>query len=162
MNIKTKRGLTALAAVPFLAFGAPTAMAVATGATTFTQTDQGLVDSFPTNNPCTGAPGTVSDVYNDVFHVTVTPNGSASITGTQEAQFTFTPIDPSLPTYTGHFTDWFGAENIYGPMTTQTSTFTINAIGSDGSHLRFHEDAHFTLNPNGVVTVTFDHVTCGD
>jgi len=42
-----------------------------------------------------------------------------------------------------------------------TFTFTVNAKGTDGSHLRFHETAHFTANANGDVTVEFDRPTCG-
>ena len=40
-------------------------------------------------------------------------------------------------------------------------TFNINALGSDGSHLQFHDNAQATVNANGVVTVDFDHMSCG-
>jgi hypothetical protein len=52
------------------------AMAGGNGATTFTQTDHAVAESFPSPNPCTLDPGTVSDVHNDVFHGTINKTGS--------------------------------------------------------------------------------------
>lgn len=50
------------------------------GATTFTQTDHAVAESFPSPNPCTLDPGTVSDVHNDVFHGTINKTGSPLVT----------------------------------------------------------------------------------
>ena len=38
-----------------------------------------------------------------------------------------------------------------------------HATGSDGSTVTYHEVAHFTLNADGTLTVSFDEVslTCG-
>ena len=41
------------------------------------------------------------------------------------------------------------------------STFNVNALGADGSHLQFHDNAQATVNADGVVTVAFDHYSCG-
>ena len=70
------------------------------------------------------------------------------------------PVDSSQPTYRGHFTNWFGDEN-NKQNGVEHSTFNVNAWGSDGSHLLFHDNAHATMNANGVITVSFDHAFCG-
>ena len=159
MNTKTKRSLAALAAIPLMALGTPMAMAGGNGATTFTQTDHAVAESFSSPNPCTLDPGTVSDVHNDVFHGTTNKTGTW-FTGTIEGKFTFTPDDPSKVTYTGHFTTWFGDENNLRNGV-EHSTFNVNALGTDGTHLQFYDNAQATVNANGVVTVVFDHASCG-
>lgn len=159
MNTKTKRGLAAISIVPLLAFGAPTAMAGGNGATTFTDNLHGVIDVFQNPNPCTGDPGTVSAIENQIFHGTINQTGTW-FTGTIEGKFTFTPDDPTKITYTGHFATWFGDENNLNNGV-QHSTFNVNALGTDGSHLQFHDNAQATVNANGVVTVAFDHMSCG-
>ena len=66
--------------------------------------------------------------------------------------------DPSLPTFTGHFTQWFG-ENSNQQNFATTFTFTIIGTGSDGSSLKFHETAHFSATPQGA-TLEFDKPMC--
>ena len=157
---KTKLCLAALATISAVALGAPSAVAGGNGATTFTQNLHGVVDIINgTTNPCTGDPGTVSAIENQVFHGTINSTGSW-FTGTVEGQFTFTPDNPSKVTYTGHFTTWFGDENNLQNGVSH-STFNVNATGTDGSHLRFHDNAQATMNANGTVTVSFDHASCG-
>jgi hypothetical protein len=72
----------------------------------------------------------------------------------------FVPDDPSRPSYAGHFTEWFGDENNL-QNGVEHSTFNVEATGSDGSHLKFHDNSQATMNANGVVTVSFDHMFCG-
>ena len=55
-----------------------------------------------------------------------------------------------------HFGDENNLRNDVEP-----STFNVNATGSDGSHLVFHENDQAATNANGVVTVSFEHVICG-
>jgi len=151
--------LAALAAIPLMAFGVPTAMAGGNGATTTTDNAHGVIDVFHDVNPCTGDPGTVSAVENQVFHSTINKTG-AWFTGTVEGKFTFVPDDASKVTYTGHFATWFGEEDNLKSYV-KHSTFNVNAVGADGSHLQFHDNAQATLNANGTVTVSFDHASCG-
>jgi hypothetical protein len=159
MYTKTKLCLAALVSIPTLALGASSAVAGGNGATTFTDNQHGVIDVFASPNPCTGDPGTVSAVENQIFHGTINKTGSW-FTGTVEGQFTFTPTDPSKVSYTGHFATWFGDENnLHNGV--QHSTFNVNATGTDGSHLQFHDNAQATLNANGTVTVSFDHASCG-
>lgn len=159
MYTRTKLLLATLVSVPALALSATSAIAGGNGATTFTQNLHGVVDVFHDMNPCTGDPGTVSAIENQIFHGTINSTGSW-FTGTVEGQFTFTPDDPSKVTYTGHFATWFGDENNLRNGV-EHSTFNVNATGTDGSHLQFHDNAQATMNANGTVTVSFDHASCG-
>src|SRR6476660_4065392 len=159
MYTRTKLLLATVLSVPALAMGTSAAIAGGSGATTFTDNQHGVVDVFHDMNPCTGDPGTVSAVENQIFHGTINKTGSW-FTGTVEGKFTFTPDDPSRVTYTGHFATWFGDENNLRNGV-EHSTCNVNATGTDGSHLQFHENAQATLNANGTVTVSFDHVACG-
>jgi len=71
------------------------------------------------------------------------------------------PVDPSQPSYTGHFTTWFGDEN-NKQNEVEHSTFNVHhGVGSDGSILRAHDNAQATMNANGVITVSFDKFRCG-
>jgi hypothetical protein len=159
MRLGSRTAIAVLGVAPLLALGSAGAYAGGSGATTFTDTQHGVVDVFQDVNPCTGDPGTVSAVENQVFHGTINKTGSW-FTGTVEGKFTFTPDDPTKVTYAGHFATWFGDENNLRNGV-EHSTFNVNATGSDGSHLQFHDNAQATLNANGTVTVSFDHMSCG-
>lgn len=153
-------GLALAATLGLALVATPAALADGNGAQTFTQTFHNAIDSFPQSNPCTGSPGTVTITYNGVFHVTVNKAGDSWATGTQTGDFVFVPDDASQPSYTGHFTTWFGlSDNNQNGV--DHSTFTIHGTGSDGSSLTFHDTAHVSTNANGVVTVSFDKATCG-
>jgi hypothetical protein len=108
-------------------------------------------------NPCSGADGTLTLIYNDVFHGTINKTGSW-FTGTLAGTFSFVPVDTSQPSYAGHFTTWFGDEN----NLRNASTLNVHhGVGSDGSILRFHENVQATMNANGVIPVSFDKARCG-
>jgi hypothetical protein len=154
MRIRSLLALGVAAAVAALS----AAPASAAPATTFTQTVKGVTESFPEVNECSGATGTVTITYNGVFHVTELASGGLHVTGTQTGTFTFVPDDPSEPTYTGRFTTWFG-ENVNARNATGTFTFRVRGVGSDGSVLRFHQVAHFSVSATGV-TVEFDRTRC--
>ena len=70
---------------------------------------------------------------------------------------TFTPDDPQGVTASGHFTEWFG-ESFNNKNDVQHFTSSFRLKGSDGSHIVVQETAHFSINANGVITVTFDKV----
>jgi hypothetical protein len=93
-----------------------------------------------------------------VIHLTLLANGTYHITGTFRGTFEFVPDDPTLPTYTGRFTQWFG-ENSNNQNFAATFTFTLHGTGTDGSKLKFHETAHFSVSATGVL-VTFDKLRC--
>jgi hypothetical protein len=143
---------------------AGSASAGGNGAQTFTQVDKNVVEVMPPGpdsaQPCSGALGTLTLTYNDVFHGTSLANGTSWFTGTLTGTLLFIPVDSSNPTYTGHFTQWFGDENNL-KNDVEPSTFNVNATGSDGSHLLHHENDQAAMNANGVVTVSFQHAFCG-
>lgn len=139
---------------------ATAALAGGNGAQTFTQIDKNVVEVDPGNqNPCSGAVGTLTLTYNDVFHGTVLTNGTSWFTGTITGSLSFVPDDVSNPSYTGHFSQWFGDENNLRNGV-ESSTFNVTAQGSDGSHLNFHDTAVAVVNANGVITVSFDKAFC--
>ena len=142
-----------------LATFASTASAQANEAQTITQVGNG-VQIMPTPNPCTRVPGTLTVTFKDIFHLTVNATGGEEATLAITGSALFVPDDPNQPTYTGRFTLFFGHEiNLQNEVERKTSN--IEAVGSDGSRLNFHENADVTMNANGVVTVSFDKLSCG-
>jgi len=114
--------------------------------------------TMPSPNPCTGVHGMVTIHFNAVFHRTRIGPGLVHVTETTAGTFEFVPNKSKFPSYTGHFTQWDGfnrnARNAAG-----TFTFHVNGMGSDGSHLVFHEVSHFSMSASGV-QVQFDKPTC--
>lgn len=154
-------GSLALLGVVFGA--APSAFADGAGAVNYTQTFHNATQSFPAGNPCTGDPATISMTYNGVFHVTELTSGQGAgtmwATGTQAGDIVIAPIDPALPTYTGHFAAWFGDNNNL-QNGAETSTLEVHATGSDGSTLKFHDVEHVSVSATDV-TLSFDKPVCG-
>ena len=147
------------AVIALLVVAARPAVAGGQGATTFTQTFHNATDSFATPNPCTGAPGMVTITYNGVLHFTVNNAGDFWATGAQTGDFVLTPDDSTQPTYTGHFTTWFGdSDNRQNEV--EHSTFTVHGTGSDGSTLQFHDTMHLSVSASGAL-VSFDKPRCG-
>ena len=117
------------------------------------------IDTFIDVNPCTGDAAEITTIANSVFHITEFANGTFHVTGTATGKAFIDTLDPTLPDYSGHFTQWFG-ENLNTKSHEGSFTFSVHAKGTDGSRLHFHETAHFTINANGDVTVEFDKVSC--
>lgn len=126
--------------------------------------DHNATETIASYLPCvgSGAPANITLTYNDTFHVNELTSGVGAgtfwATGTQTGTFVAAPLDTSLPTYTGHFTTWFGDNNNLHNGS-ETSTFSIHGVGSDGSTINFHEVAHASVSATGV-TITFDKPTC--
>jgi opacity protein-like surface antigen len=152
-----------------------TAGAAAAKPVTITFHEKNATETFKDVIPCLGeepAPATITTTENGVFHVTAAgiddqgtpdPNDDTFIppyhvTGTFTGTFVAVPDDSSLPTFTGHFTQWFG-ENANRKNFVTTFTFTVIGTGTDGSSLRFHETAHFSVTPGGA-TLEFDKPRC--
>jgi hypothetical protein len=122
-------------------------------------------DQFVDVIPCgayAGAPATISIIYNGQMHGTMLTAGRGAgtswFTGTQTGAFTATPLDATLPTYTGHMTTWFGDNNNLRNGV-EASTFTVHAVGSDGSSFDFHDVAHASSSASGI-TISFGKPTC--
>jgi hypothetical protein len=145
-----------------LAVAAPLLLAmVATqahaGAITETERVKNETETFVDSLPCLGGKAQITITYNAVFHFTKTRNGT-HFTGTIAGTFVADPLTAGLPTYRGHFSQWFGDNQ---NESTRNGCFTFNIIGKadDGSTIKFHENAHFTRTRNGVV-VGFDKLRC--
>ena len=135
-----------------LLVGAPSVFADTTTVKNGTQT---FVDVIP----C-GAPGDylITITFNAVEHESTAANGSTHETFTSTGTFTAVPVSGTGPSYTGHFTTWDG-DNGNAKNATFTATFTIHAVGSDGSRLTFHDTVHFSMSASGLV-VFFDKPHC--
>jgi hypothetical protein len=151
-------GLLAIATA--LTVAASTALADGNGAQTFKDVTP---PPMSTKNPCNPAvTGTLTVTFNLVIHMTTSDNHSG-FNGTATGTAVFVPDDPSQPTYTGHFTNVLNAHPNEQNLQNATAHFTsdIEAVGSDGSHLKFHANGHTTLNANGEITAQFDNFFCG-
>src|SRR5258708_34661865 len=139
----------AVAVVAVLLVSIVTVSAAGAGAVSYTQTFHNATDSFPAANPCTGAPSTATLTYNGVMHYTVNKAGDFWATGTQTGSFVLVPDDPTQPTYTGHFTTWFGVSDNKQTGVAH-STFTIHGTGSDGSPLSLHSRGDLGVTASGL------------
>jgi hypothetical protein len=144
----------------FVLVAAPGALAGGNGAQTFTQTFHDATDTFVDVVPCVNIPATITITYNGVLHDTINKAGDFWATGTMTGDVVAVPLDPSQPTFTGHFTTWFGdSDNKQNEV--EHSTFSVHATGSDGSQITFHETAHVSTNASGNgLVVSFDKPSC--
>jgi hypothetical protein len=151
---------TVLFATPASANGA--------GAVSFTQTFHNTIQTFTppdpmATNPCTGAPGTLTFIYNGVFHMTMLTSGVGAGTGwgTFTAAGDATLVQTGV-TYSGHFATWDGF-NFNLNNYTATATFSGHLTGSDGTSLAFHGLFHITAlrTTPPTVIVTFNRLNCG-
>jgi len=108
--------------------------------------------------PCIRDKATFTITFNEVFHRTTVAPHLVHVTDTMTGTFVAVPLRPSRPTFRGHFTSWDGF-NSNRQSRTFTFTFSIHGLGSDGSHLVFHEVTHFTMSASGA-TLQFDKPTC--
>ena len=149
----------ALAIGGMLAFTVTAAYADGNGAQTFTQTFKNQTDQFVDFVPCRDYQATITITYNGVLHFTVNKAGDFWATGTMTGTATVVSLDPSNPSFTGHFTMWFG-ESDNKQNGVDHSTFTVHLTGSDGSSIKAHETAHVSSSASGM-TVSFDKLRCG-
>ena len=129
-------------------------------ATSTTTPFHGVTEEFVDVNPCTGDPATIQLTYNGVFHESTGADGSVHVTGTQTGTIVLTPLDPTLPTYTGRFTVWFGDNFNSSGTVGFWFTLRVKATGSDGSQLVFNLVEQFHISATGEVTVEFSKLNC--
>ncbi len=142
--------IAALLVAPLVLFAAPAAMAAPPA--TDTVHEKNLVENFTDVLPsCNGGPDyNITTTSNLVSHVTAFTDGRTHETFTQTGTFVAVPVNPALPTYTGHFTVW-GGFNANGKTVDGTFTFNVTGVGSDGSRLSNHVVQHFNVRPDGTV-----------
>jgi hypothetical protein len=115
--------------------------------------------SFPAENPCTGEEGVLTgSPSTSVLHETKRADGTGSITGTSQGTATFVGSEGG-PTFTGHFTAWFGG-SIKPNHQIEHDTQTFVLAGPEGSHVVMHATGHLRLGPEGevIVEVEKEHV----
>lgn len=112
--------------------------------------------------PCGIGTAEVTFIMNGVFHITTITSGPGAgtswATGTMTGTITLVPDNPSLPTYTGRLTEWFGDNNNH-QNGTELFTGNLRLSGSDGSTLTIHGVEHTTVTATGV-TLSFLKLTC--
>ncbi len=124
---------------------------------TTTTHQKNLVETFVDTLPsCEGGPlYTITTTSNLVDHTTAFADGRFHGTFTQTGKVVAVPLaDPSLPSYTGHFTVW-GGFNANGTTVNGTFTFNVSLRGSDGSKVTNHTVEHFNVRPDGSVNEFF-------
>lgn len=92
----------------------------------------------------------------DPFDDILTPpwHFTATVTG----DFVAIPEDPSAPSYTGRYTQWFDANSNQASFA-ESETFTLIGQGTDGSTVMFQGTAHLSVTPNGQV-LGFEKPAC--
>lgn len=161
-----KRLVSSFAALGAVLLMTVPAQASGAGAVSSTQTFHNATATMDIVNPCSGVPGTLTLVYDGVFHLTILTSGVGAGTGraTLTATGTFTLVQIDGVTFTGQLTTWNG-DNANLTSIANTAILVINGTGSDGSTLTFHDVAHFTVvgldTSSPSLIVDFDKPTCG-
>ena len=149
------RSVVGLMTAGVLLFAGP---AFAQPPVTETTTQKGLVETFVDVVPSCEGGGplyTITTTSNLVEHTTTFDDGRIHATFTQTGTFVAEPLeDPSLPSFTGHFTTW-GGFNQNGTTVNGTFTFSVRGTGSDGSTFSNHNVDHFNVVPDGTVNEFF-------
>jgi len=160
------RRILALIALVFATSGglvvtSAAASADGNGAQTTTQHFKNATDTFVDFVPCRSFRATITITFNGVLHFTVNKAGDFWATGTMTGTARAVPLNPRNPSFTGHFTIWFGtSDNKQNGV--DHSTFTVHLTGSDGSTIKSHETVHLSTNASGNgLTVSFDKLRCG-
>ena len=165
----TRIGRTVLAAAATGVLGIAGALGVgAASPGTVSMTQHGdFTFSMGVLNPCTGNPISLTLHTESVLHMTYFTAPGANefwITGTDADTFTTSPDPVTGVTFSGHGADWFGGA-FNQNNTTMGSTFNLQGIGTDGSHLSAHFVMRITVasfGPPPVITANVNdaRVTC--
>jgi len=104
--------------------------------------------------------GTITQTFNGVFHIIINKAGDGWDTSTMTGPFVLVPDDPSIPTYTGHATAWFG-DSVNNQNFVTHFTINAHATAPNAPPFDFHETFHFSVSANSTnPPVFFDNATC--
>lgn len=145
----------------------------AAGATTETQTEHNVTDTFTDIVPCTGVSAVITTTGNEIMHYTIRPGGSLQLGAdgeptpdsygfalTYTETGTFTAVGANGVTYSGHFTAWDGGSVNMSGVAVFTGTFTVVGTGSDGSRISSHMVWHFNYVPGHEPNVLMHSAGC--
>lgn len=115
-----------------------------------------FVDFLPDSCELGGPLYTFTTTTNRVERSTTFDDGRIHGIIVETGTFIAVPLeDPSLPTYTGQFTNLntFFVQN--GMIVTNTATRHVHGTGSDGSTFKIHITQHVNVPPNGTINEFF-------
>ncbi len=112
--------------------------------------------------PCAKGRYTITITFSGHVNILKNPDtGKRHVTETMHGTFVADPLtDPSLPSFSGSFTQWDGFNLNPGGSSNFTFTIHIHAQGSDGSSLKLHEVVHAVIDSDGNIKIFFDKPTC--
>ncbi|HJR89658.1 MAG TPA: hypothetical protein VJ782_05805 [Aeromicrobium sp.] len=117
--------------------------------------------TIPTLAECPAAPGATSIdlLFTDIFHLIFTAN-TFHVGGTQTGTFVVRSATGEALA-SGHFTTTFSDQGPGFPTQAFTDNLIATGRASDGTRVRIHLTQHFTVTPNGDVTVDRVTASCG-
>ena len=117
--------------------------------------------TIPPLAECPGPiPGTSIDlVFTDIFHATFTED-TFHVGGTQTGTFVVRSATGEALA-SGHFTATFSDQGPGFPTEAFTSHVNVSGRAADGTLVQIHLAQHFTVTPNGDVTVDRITASCG-
>jgi hypothetical protein len=117
--------------------------------------------TIPPLTECPGpVPGTSIDlVFTDIFHLIFTED-TFHVGGTQTGTFVVRSATGEVLA-SGHFTTTFSDQGPGFPTEAFTSHVIATGTAADGTRVQIHLTQHFTVTPNGDVTVDRITASCG-
>ena len=102
---------------------------------------------------------TIDLVFTDIFHLQFTED-TFHVGGTQTGTFVVRSTTGVILA-TGHFTTTFSDQGPGFPTETFSNHVNVSGKAADGTRINIHLTQHFTITPNGDVTVDRITANCG-
>jgi hypothetical protein len=102
---------------------------------------------------------TIDLVFTDIFHLIFTDD-TFHVGGTQTGTFVVRSTTGDVLA-SGHFTTNFSDQGPGEPTLASTSHVNATGTAADGTRVQIHLAQHFTITPNGDVTVDRVTASCG-
>src|SRR5262249_50327559 len=105
-----------------------------------------------------GAATSIDLAFREQFHLTFT-DSTFHLTNTTTGTFTGRAADGSVVS-TGHFTNTVHDQGPGFPKESFTAVINAHGRAVDGSRVSVHNLDHFTVTPDGTLTVNFEKADC--
>ena len=102
---------------------------------------------------------TIDLVFTDIFHLLFTDD-TFHVGGTQTGTFVVRSVTGEALA-SGHFTTNFSDQGPGFPTEAFTNHVNVSGVTADGTRINIHLAQHFTVTPNGDVTVDRITASCG-